>query len=73
MRARLAMLDEEEENDLAAAAASLPELSQPELPQPELPQPGPTPFIPAAVLEELLLEPGGQDDADDKEGGEAAV
>ena len=72
------MLDEEEENDLAAAAASLPELPQPELPQPELPQPelpqpGPTPFIPAAVLEELLLEPGGQDDADDKEGGEAAV
>ena len=68
MRARLAMLDEEEENDLTAASASLPEL-----PEPELPQPGPTPFIPAAVLEELLLEPGGQDSADDKEGGKVAV
>ena len=68
MRARLAMLDKEEENDLAAAAASLPEL-----PEPELPQPGPTPFIPATVLEELLLEPGGRYDADDEEGGEIAV
>ena len=68
MRARLAMLDKEDENDLAATVASLPEL-----PQQELSQPGPTPFIPAAVLEELLLEPGGQDDADDKEGGKAAV
>ena len=68
MRARLAMLDNEEENDLAAVAASLPKL-----PEPELTEPGPTPSIPAAVLGKLLLEPTGQDDADDEEGGKAAV
>ena len=68
MRARLAMLDNEEENDLAAVAASLPEL-----PEPELTEPGPTPLIPAAVLDELLLKPTGRDDADDEEGCNAAV
>ena len=67
MRARLAVLDNEEENDLAAVAASLPELSEP-----ELTEPGPTPFIPATVLDELLVEPRG-DDADDEEGGKATV
>ena len=68
MRARLAMLDNTEDNDLAAVAASLPEL-----PEPELTEPGPTPFIPAAVLDAPLLKPTRRDDADDEEGGKAAV
>ena len=42
-------------------------------PEPELTEPGPTPLIPAAVLDELLLEPTGRDDADDEEGCNAAV
>ena len=62
------MLDNKERNDLAAVVPSLPEL-----PVPELTEPGPTQFIPAAVLDELLLEPMGRDDADDIVGGEAAV
>ena len=62
------MLDNKERNDLAAVVASLPEL-----PVPELTEPGPAPFIPAAVLNDLLLEPTGGDDSDDKEGGKAAV
>ena len=68
MRARLAMLNNKGDNDPAAVAASLPEL-----PEPKLTEPCPTPFIPAAVLDELLLEPTGRDDVDDEEGGKAAV
>ena len=64
------MLDNKDDNDIAAVAVAA---SLPEFPELELPQPGPTPFILAVVLDEVLLEPTGGDDSDDKEGGKAAV
>ena len=66
MRARLAMLDNKERNDLAAVVPSLPEL-----PVPELTEPGSTPQV--AILDKLLLEPTGRADADDEEEGNAVV